>query len=58
MAATITTTVDPDTSGDAVFLVTRRELAVLAAALAVVVAAILLLVITGSQVAGALLGPT
>ncbi len=56
MAATIKTVVDPDVAEGPVFLVTRRELAVLIAALALVLAAALLLVFTGSQVAGSLLG--
>lgn len=54
MAATITTVVDPDITPDPVFLVTRRELAVLLVALAVVCGAGLLLVLTSGQLASAL----
>ncbi len=58
MAATISTVMDPDVTPDAVFFVTRRELAVLAMVVAVVVGATLLLVLTSSQVASALLAPS
>ena len=57
MAATINTMVDDEVSGDPVFLVTRRELAVLATALLLVVGAVLLLVVASGQVTSALLGP-
>lgn len=56
MPATIPTVAQPDRPEDAVFLVTRRELAVLMVALAVVIVAVLLLVVTSQQVAGALAG--
>ena len=57
MPETIITVLDPDATRGSVFLVTRREMAVLAVTLAIVVGAVLLLVVTGSQVASALTGP-
>ena len=56
MAATFTTGMDPQTTGDPIFL-TRREVAVLAAAVGLVVGALLLLVLASSQVASVLFGP-
>lgn len=56
MAVTINTMVAPEGSRDPVFLVTRRELAVLTVALSMVVGAVLLLLVASSQVASALLG--
>ena len=53
MAATPTTDY-PETAEAPIFLVTRRELAVLTVAMAAVVGAGLLLVVTGGQVAAAL----
>jgi multisubunit Na+/H+ antiporter MnhC subunit len=55
VAATITTVLEPEGGDEAVFLVTRRELAVLAVAITVVVAAVLLLIVTSGNVAGELL---
>jgi len=46
--------VEPDPAEASVFLVTRRELAVLAVAVAIVIGAVLLLVLTSHQVATAL----
>ena len=56
MAATITSVVDPDIS-EPVFLVTRRELAMLAVALTVVFGAVLLLILTSGDLAATLFGP-
>lgn len=56
VAATITTVVDPDITPESVFLVTRRELAVLTVALTVVLSVLLLLVVTSGQLAGAVFG--
>lgn len=55
MAATIAT-VDESIATEPVFLVTRRELAVLAVTVAMVVGAVLLLIVTSGQVVGALAG--
>lgn len=57
MAVTINTMVEPEGSRDPVFLVTRRELAVLTVALSMVLGAVLLLLVASSQVTSALLGP-
>lgn len=56
MDATVTTVMDPDIAKDTVFLVTRRELAVLAVALAVVVSTLLIFIVTSGQIASALFG--
>lgn len=50
-------TMDPEIADRPVFLVTRRELAVLTVALALVASSILLLLVTGSRLISALLGP-
>lgn len=57
MAVTINTMADPEVSRDPVFLVTRRELAVLTVALSMVLGAVLLLLVVSSQVTSALFGP-
>ena len=58
MAATIGSVSDREhPAREAAFLVTRRELAVLAVALAAVAAAVLLLVLAGGEVAATLLAP-
>jgi len=54
MAAT--KTVDAETGGEDVFLVTLRELAVLAVTLAIVLGAVLLLVVTSGRIVGAIAG--